>query len=120
MTSRVLPPEEWPRLAETEAETVWPLLDPVRAQVLVVEDGAQIVGCWVLMNVLHAECLWIAEAHRKQASVGRRLWTGLRRLVQAAGCSGVWTASASADVAALLAHVGATKVVGDHYVMGVR
>lgn len=120
MTTRMLPPEEWPRLEGTEAETVWPLLDPERAQVLVVEDNGAIVGCWVLMSVVHAECLWIAEAHRGKTSVARRLWIGMQRAAQALGVPIVATAALSDEVRDLLDHVGATKVPGDHYAMKVH
>lgn len=119
MSARILPPEEWPRLAGTEAETIWPLLDPRRAHVLVVEHGDAIVGTWVLMNVLHAECLWIAPEHRHGVSVARRLWTFMRRTARSLGVPVVATAALTDDVRALLDHVGATKVPGDHYAMRV-
>ena len=116
MTSRVLPRAEWDRLKGTEAETVWPLL-PESAQVLVVEDGTAIAGCWVLLPVLHVECLYVAPEHRKKPSVARRLLAGMRRLVRDSGGRGVVTAATSDDVRDLLTHIGATKVPGDHYVM---
>jgi len=117
MTSRILPSEEWPRLAGTEAESVWPHFDPARVQVLVVEQDGAIVGTWVLMNVLHAECLWIAPSHRGLASVARRLWTLMQRTARTLGVPAVATAALSDDVRGLLEHVGATKVPGDHYAM---
>lgn len=115
MTTRVLPPDEWHKLAGTEAEQAWPHLT-ASSQVLVVEHEDQIVGCWVLMPVLHVECFYIAPEHRKRASVGRRLLAGMARLVRLAGGSRVWTAAMSDDVRGLLDHIGATKVPGDHYV----
>jgi len=114
MTTRVLPPEEYPRLAGTEAEG---LAVPGSAQVLVVEDGDRIAGCWILMPILHVECLYVAPEYRKRASVARRLWIGMKRLVRDAHGSAVMTAAASDEVRDLLAHVNATKVPGDHYVM---
>lgn len=114
--TRILPREEYPRLAGTEAEQVWPLL-PSTAQVIVVESGNAIVGCWTLTPMLHAECLWIAPEHRKRTGVGRRLWTTLRRLTRAAGADRVWTAAMSDDVRALLENAGAKQIPGDHYVM---
>jgi len=60
MNDRILPPEEWSRLNGTEAESVWPMLNPGSARVLVVEEGAEIVATWTFLTVLHAECLWIA------------------------------------------------------------
>src|SRR4029077_20633639 len=89
VTSRVLPRAEWDRLKGTEAETVCPLL-PESAQVLVVEDGTAIAGCWVLLPVLHVECLYVAPEHRKKPSVARRLLAGMRRLVRESGGRGVW------------------------------
>jgi len=119
MTTRMLPPEEWPRLAGTEAETVWPRLDPARAQVLVVEASGTIIGCWVLLSVVHAECLWIAPTHRKHTAVARRLWSAMRRAAQTMGVSVVATAAVSDEVRRLLDHVGAVKVPADHYAMKV-
>lgn len=118
MTSRVLPVEEWPRLAGTEAEAVWPHLSEA-SRVLVVEHDGEIVGCWVLMSVVHAECLWIAPLHRGKAAVARRLWTAMRRAARALSAPVVATAALTDDVRALLEHVGATKLPGDHYAMKV-
>lgn len=119
MTSRVLPVDEWPKLAGTEAGAIWPSLDPTRTTVLVVETAGEIVGTWVLMNVVHAECLWIAPAHRGKVSVARRLWVAMRRAAQGMHVPIVATAAITDDVRALLEHVGAVKVPGDHYAMKV-
>lgn len=120
MIARILPPEEWPRLIGTEVETVWPHLDPTRAHVLVVEDGAEIVGTWVLMNVVHAECLWIAPRYRQGVSVARRLWTFMQRTARDMGAPVVATAAMTTDVKKLLEHVGATELQGAHYSMRVH
>jgi len=120
MTTRLLPPEEWPRLVGTEAETIWPMLDSARTQVLVVEDAGAIIGCWVLMNVMHAECLWIAASHRGKSSVARRLWTGMQRLAEIWGVSTIATAAVTDDVRSLLQHVKATRIPGDHYSMRIH
>jgi hypothetical protein len=116
MTTRILPPNEWPRLNGTEAEQLWPRL-PLTAHVVVVEDGLDIVGCWTLMPILHVECLYIAPSHRRRSSVGRRLWRGMCELVHQLGSQAVWTAAMSDDIRQLLDHAGAVKVAGDHYVM---
>ena len=120
MTSRILPQAEWSRLAGTEAETVWPLLDPNRSQVIVVEDEAGLViGCWVLMLVAHAECLWIAPSARKRASVARRLWLGLHRAAASMGVTTIATAALTDDVRDLLQHVGAMPLPGEHFVFSI-
>lgn len=118
MTSRLLPPAEYGKLAGTELEGVAAHLPPL-AQVLVVEDGEQLAGCWLLFPQWHVEGLWIAPAHRKRAGVARRLWAAMQRQAQAIGARTLMTGSCSAEVTALLEHVGAEKLPGDHYWMRV-
>jgi N-acetylglutamate synthase-like GNAT family acetyltransferase len=117
-SARVLRPEEWHRLEGTEAETIWPALDPRTAQVLVVEQGdGAIKGCWILAPVYHVECLWIAPECRKTGSVARRLWQAMRSTAARLGLPTVTTAACSEDIAALLAHVGAVQIPGVQYVI---
>jgi len=119
MTTRVLPPSEYPRLAGTEAETIWPLLTAVGC-VVVVEDGDQIVGCHVLQPVLHAECLWIHPDHRKRSSAARRLWQAVQATIRERfKASSFATMACSDDIRALLAHVDAVRVPGEAYVVRV-
>lgn len=121
MTTRVLPKEEWPRLKGTEAERVWPLLDPGKTSIVVVERDGVIVGCHVLTWYLHAECLWIAPADRGLASVGRRLWSMVQQIaIQRCGVTSVITGAVDDRVRGLLAHVGATQLPGDQYVVPVK
>lgn len=117
MTTRLLPVEEWHKLAGTELETVVPHLTPERVSIIVVEDGGQVVGCWALMTVLHCEGLYIAPAYRGKGSVARRLWTTMRGLARDFGARSVATSACSDEVRALLAHVGAVRVPGESYVM---
>ncbi len=120
MITRVLPKEEWPRLRGTEAETVWPFLDAERASVIVVEDEGLIVGCHILMYVLHAECLWIHPDHRGKSSVARRLWGAVQRAAISCGVHALMTAACDDNVRGLLAHVGATQVPGEHFMVPVK
>lgn len=118
MTTRILPPEEYGRLAGTEAAALVPQLTDA-ARVVVVERDGEILGCHVLQIVLHAEGLWIHPDHRKRSSVGRRLWTAVQQTVRDSfGVAWFMTGCANADVAQLLAHVGAVKLV-DHYMVPV-
>lgn len=117
MTTRLLPREEWPRLAGTEAETIWPQLTDA-ARVVVVEDATGIVGCVLLQPVLHAECLWIAPAHRGRGGVARRLWDALRVTAREGfGVPWVMSGCASKQMAGLLAHLGAERILADHYMV---
>ncbi len=116
MTSRILPPDEWPKLAGTEAEALWPKL-PHSAQVLVVEDAGRIVGTWILMTQVHAECVWIAPDHRGSLGVVKRLLRGMRDLAASLGVSAVLTGACSDDVRNLIQRLGGTKLPGDAYVL---
>lgn len=115
MTARLLPFAEWSRLAGTDLETLWPSLDPREARIVVVEQDGAIIGHHVLLRVLHAECLWIHPSHRGHASVARRLWSAVQAEVTGAGAGGVVTTAIDDTVRALLGHVGAQRLPGDHY-----
>ena len=119
MTTRILPAEEWPRLVGTELETLWPVLDPRRAQIVVVEQEATIIGCWALLVVAHVECLWIAPAHRRRGRVFARLIAGMRSLARAEGFRAVGTAACTAETRDLLVKAGAGCVPGESYVLSV-
>lgn len=121
MTSRILPPAEWSRLAGTEAETIWPVVDRETTRVVVVEDEAgEIVGCHVLWQVWHLDGLWIAPAHRGKAGVARRLWATVQRTARALGARAVMTTAIDDRVRTLLGHVGAVPLPGEHYVVSMR
>lgn len=118
MTTRLLPPDEWPRLIGTELETVWPLLDRDRAQIVVVEDDAgAIVGCWALFPLIHAEGVWIAPEHRGKAVVARHLYRGMVQTARAMQARTVLTAAVDEDVTRLLAHLQAQQLPGQHFVL---
>lgn len=118
MTTRTLPREEFGRLVGTELEAVAPILPPA-ATVLVVEDAGQIVGCWALFPVWHAEGLWIAPAHRGKGGVARRLLAGLRTAAHAQGARAVATAATDERVESMLDRLGAVALPGVHFSMGV-
>lgn len=118
--TRILPPVEWARLKGTEAETIWPLLEPTRSHVVVVERDGVIVGCHILAWVLHAECLWIAPDDRGKGSVARRLWKRVCDLTRLLGSPTLVTAAVDDRVRGLLAHVGATQIPGDQFVIPMK
>lgn len=120
MTSRLLPVDEWPRLVGTELETVWPVLDRERAQVVVVEDDdGQIIGCWAGFPLWHAEGVTVAPAHRGKAGVARLLLAGMTGLAKANGYRSVVTAAIDPAVASLLEKHGAVHLDARHYALPV-
>ena len=121
MTSSVLPFDEWEKLPE-ELDPVLCNIQPGTSRVLVVEDAGQIVGRWLLIPVLHAECLEIAPDYRKGVSVGRRLLRLMRETAKAMGVSHIWTASNSEAVTRMLAHpsIGASPVPALPFILPVE
>lgn len=124
MTSRLLPPEEWDRLAGTEMETIVPYLQKharvLRARVLVVEDAGVIVGCLSFFPLIHAEGVWVDPAHRGKASVARRLLRGMRETVRDMGGAAVNTAAISDEMRHILNGLGAVKLPGTHYALRIE
>lgn len=121
MTARLLPPEEWGRLAGTELGPVYQHLDPAEAHIVVVEDAAgAIVGCWSAFPVWHLEGVWIAPAQQRRGVVARRLLRQVADLLRAHRVTRVLTGCVSAHVARLLHHLGGTKLPGDQYVLEVE
>ena len=111
-TSRILPVDEWPKLAETDLGELWTLLKPADTQVLVVEHEGAIVGMWLGVRIVHAEGVWIAPAHRGGFGVVRRLLAGMRRIARSWGASVVWTGAAEGDttVMDLITRLGGSRV----------
>lgn len=119
MTTRILPVEEWPRLAGTDAETLWPTLDPTTTAIVVVEQDGRIIAHHILLYVLHAEALWVHPAYRN-GTAGGRLWSAVKDAVKAAGLRAFVTAAIDDRVRGLIDHVGGTALEGTHYTVPVE
>lgn len=119
MITRVLPPEEWHRLAGTEVESLVPGLTPENAQVVVVDAGGEIVGTWAVLRIVHVECLWIAPAHQRKGSVARRLIRGVVAAAQRWRTPSVWTASVDPGVTTMIQKLGGMPIPGAHFAIPV-
>lgn len=117
LSTRILPPEEWPRLNGTEAEALWPHLDPEISRVLVVEQDGEIVGTWTVMRLVHVECVWIREDMRGRFGVVKRLLSGMRAIARGWGARTVLTGAMTDQVRALIASLGGQPLPGDHFVI---
>ena len=115
LTTRVLPPDEWPKLAGTDLAAMTGTLREALASVVVVERDGVIVGCWALVPALTVHGLWIHPDQRKSRA-GWVLWQAMKDLVRSRGCRAVLTTAQSPDVRELLTHVGATPI-GEEYVL---
>lgn len=116
MIIRLLPREEWFKLAGTEIADALPYVPP-DTRVIVVEQGSEIVGCWGLPRYLHCECLWIHPDHRRRGVVGRYLYDRMQHEAAQSGDCVVLTAALSEDVATLIRKVGGQALPGTHFVM---
>jgi ribosomal protein S18 acetylase RimI-like enzyme len=117
---RLLPRDEWAsKLAGTELEKVWPIL-PDNAQIVVVEDGDTLAGCWAVYQQTHVEGLYVAPEYRHNPRVGRRLLQAMTNTALATGGATVQTAAVSEDVAAMLEKIGAVELPGRHFVMRIK
>lgn len=110
--SRVLPQDEWPRLDETLLQSIWRMLDPRYAEVIVIEQNGAIVGSVALLTTVHAECL----SSNGTTSVGRALWSALRDRARAGGARAVWGAAMDERMRRLLRH-HAEPIPGEHFLV---
>lgn len=117
--TRVLPIEEWDRIKDLEISSLLPYARPEDVQIVVVEDGDAIVGCWGVFRITHVEGLWIDPAYRLKASVARRLLLMTKDVARAWRARWVMTGARDDTVRALLATYGALPLDMDAYVMKV-
>ena len=115
--TRVLPVEEWHRLAGTELETLAPLLSPETTWIVVVEREGVIVACWAVTQMVHLEGIWIHPAHRTSPSIGRALLRGAWAQVRALGARWAITGATSDEVRALIGKMGGTRLPGEAYIL---
>jgi hypothetical protein len=121
VTTRILPPDEWDRLSETDIPAYLPMAKPEDVQVVVVEDDGRIVGAWAVLRVVHLEGVWIAPEYRKRSSVARRLLVATFEAAKAWAPGWAFTGADSDDVRRLITkHLGGRKAPFDLYVVPVR
>jgi N-acetylglutamate synthase-like GNAT family acetyltransferase len=118
VTTRQLPVEEWPRLAETVLCRVWDSLSPDHARVVVVEDDSgKIVGTCAVMTFVHVEGLGIDEHCQKQGWVWRRLMHGVGQIAEEIGVRAMVAAAANDEMSNYLARMGATPLDAQFFVL---
>lgn len=118
MTSRILPPAEWHRLAHTDLPKALPHLSADQMDVVVVEDGDRIVACWGVLRVTHLEGAWVDPAYRGKPSVARRLLLATMSVARRSAPRWVMTAAQTDDVRRLIEkHLRGVHVPGDMYVV---
>lgn len=118
MTTRILPPEEWVRLAETDIPSILPYTRAEDVQIVVVEDKDRIVGAWAVLRVVHLEGVWIAPEYRKRGTVAARLLAATMKVARQWAGRWAMTAAETDDIRRLIEkHLGGVRVPGDIYVV---
>lgn len=111
--TRLLPPDEWYKLDSKSFFS----LDDAHTNVMVIEKDGVIIAHWCLVPIYHAECVWVAEDHRGNPVVAKRLLLGMKTMANQVGANIIITTSTSADVSKILEKLEAEKLVGEHWVI---
>lgn len=116
MTSRILPPEEWSKLAGTLLDGPARTLDPATTQIVVVEHGERIIGCAALWMMPHLDGVWIDPAYRQRISIGRRLRQAVHDLLTTNSIPEVWAMATTVRSRRLIERFGqALHMDCDHF-----
>lgn len=106
MNARILPREEWSKLAVSGIAPMEETLRPEDVQMVVIEDGGRIVATMGVFRVTHFEGLWIDPEYRGNAGLGRRLIkmgiTAARKWAD----NWVWGASDTDHMADIIGRIG--------------
>lgn len=121
MTTRILPPEEWAKLAHTEMGPALASINPEAITVLVAEDEhGEPIGCWGLVNFAHLEGMWIREDHRGRGRVLLRMWNEMCRLALGKGLGAVFTGAADPQIKKWIVKRGGAAVPFESFVLPMR
>lgn len=125
MNCRILPPDEWHKLAGTDLELVTEHANQDGLAVIVVEDGEKIVARWCVFQATHFEGIWIDPEYRGRLGVVRPLLRQAFAFPQMRGEQWVFSgAERTADgvdekVAGLLERLGGKPVPVQFYALPV-
>lgn len=109
ITTRVLPPDEYHKLGGLPISSLQPP-DPTRCQIVVVEDGTEIVGTMAVIVLPILEGVWVKEDYRKTAAFGR-LWKGMQKLLKTMDIHSVAGFVQTPEMVALAATAGFDRMV---------
>lgn len=114
--ARLLPPQEWGRLADPALAG----LVPGSATIIVVEVDGQIVAHWAAMQVVHVEGLWMDPDYAGHAGVGRALLSAMVEQLRALQVREALTQAGTPEVEALCEKAGGQRVPGTTWVIPIR
>lgn len=118
---RELPPDEWPRLADLPPfRAAGGLPNPDATRIIVAEadgPGTPIIACWLILQTIHVEPLWVAEAHRGRPGLIRRLWNRVWTVLREIQAPLAFACILDADATnvPMAVRLGFEKAAGDLY-----
>lgn len=117
VTRRILPPEEWFRVADREPFKTGGLPDPEHWRMVVVERGETIVGFCCLFDTVHWDCWYVDPDERGNPIVFGQLIAGGLGVMDEHGIDLVHTTVPDGryDVEAMLEHFGFETAPGKLY-----
>ncbi len=123
MTTRLLPPAEWPpKLVGTHLDPAWQGLNQMGDRIIVTADATgHVIGCTALIQSWHLEGTWISPEYRLKASVGRSLFRAVRQLFSALHVREVYMMARTPETAAQCQRLGpALHLDCDHFLVNVQ
>lgn len=120
MIARVLPREEWSRLAVTGFPLLGSTLRPEDSEVVVIEDEGRIVASMGTFRVTHFESLWIAPEYRGNAGLARRLMKAGVKSAKKWADEWVWGTSGTDHMNGILERVGGEKMPVDSFAVPLK
>lgn len=118
MKTRLLPPEEWGRLAGSELEPALPLLPGARVLVCETEDGA-IVGHLALVPMWHVEAAEVEPTFRG-TGVLQALVAAMHVEARALGITTVFPAAATDGMVHFVTRLGAVEIPARWFALAVK
>ena len=117
LTRRVLPPEEWDKVAAIPPFSTGGLPNPEFWRIVVVERDGVIVAACSLFDTVHWDCFWEAESDRGNPVVFKRLLEGGLMVMQEYGIPMVHTTvpEGRADLYGMLEKFGFARAEGRLY-----
>lgn len=118
MKARVLPPEEWDRLAQSELPALLALTHPRDVDVVGIESGGELAACIAVLKITHFEGVWVDPRFRGNPGVMRSLLREAYAIPEARGEHWAIGGAATPDMRGYLSRIGA-PLQADYYAIKV-
>jgi Acetyltransferase (GNAT) family len=120
MTTRILPADEWGRLAGTDLDPMWRQFNPEFYRVIVAEDEGRVVGHCVVFTWVHLDGAWSDPAYRKSGAVWRALLRTAGEVAKEAGVEALIAGSNTDEMSGYLGRLGGTQLPASFFVVPMR